>query len=267
MGQFDWWDIMALSPFSWMRWTGYVSVATAFSFVPLSIVTFLGVVENWAPWIQFVVIAIFGIGQGAIIGFGQSLAMRKTDVSVPLRGWISASALGAGALWILGQLPGYFIKVDLTNVYVSFGAILIALVVFACFGFVQYRILKGRVTQAWRWIIITAFSWLLGLLIFAGGGLLAIGDGQAVRMALFLSLSGTIGVVISALLTGLGLKLLSRDSIANPRFGSILPDTPRVNAVKRKVARAKNKARERSGEVAGKAWTKVKPVVRKRPKK
>ena len=47
--------------------------------------------------LQYFAFVLMGLVQGALIGFGQALAMRKTSVSVPGKQWVLVSALGTGA--------------------------------------------------------------------------------------------------------------------------------------------------------------------------
>lgn len=260
---FDWWGVMPTKPFGWMRWNAWVAILTAVSFGPVSMFALISVLDNLGPVVQFFGFALFGLAQGALIGFGQAIAMRNTDVSVPVKAWVLASMLGAGALWVLGQIPGYFVDIDYGNIFVSVGTIFVAIILLAFFGLVQWRILKHRVQRAWRWIIITVYSWLAGLFFFVLGVFTVRTDGRIVVIIAGLSVFGGLAVVLVATLSGLGMRMLARDSISNPRYGTILPNTPKFNAAKRQVAKATTKARVTGEATARKAAAKAAPVAKK----
>lgn len=236
-----------------MKWNAYVTILTAASFVPVSMLSFMSVMDNWIPVLQFFGLAFMGLVQGALIGFGQAVALRGTVMEVPLKPWVYASTLGAGALWILGQIPGYFVSINFGNVFIAIGSLIVALAFLAFFGFVQWRVLRHRVKQAWRWIIITVYSWMAGLLIFIIGGFLIRNVSNIVIVVVAFTAFGTIAVIAVSVLSGFGMRLIAQDRIANPRYGTILPDTPRVNAAKRTVRSASDRARVRTEKLAKKA--------------
>jgi len=246
-----------------MKWNFFVGILTSASFVPLSMFAVIAAFGGLPPFIQFLGFVAVGLLQGALIGFGQALAMRKTVVSVPGRLWIMASTLGAGALWVVGQIPGYFVRIDYSNIVVGIITLLIAAILLAFFGLAQWRVLKHRVRDAYRWIVITVYSWLAGLLVFTLGGMLVRNVTNPLLVTIDLCVFGTVAVIVIAMLSGMGMRVLSRDAIANPRYGTILPNTPRVNAAKRKVASASTRARATGGRAAQKAVAKAAPTVKK----
>ena len=254
---------MAAKPFNWMKWNAFVAVLTAASFVPVSVFSMIGVLDGLAPIFQFFGFAAFGLLQGALIGFGQALALRGSVISVPGKMWIAASTLGAGALWIIGQIPGYFFAVDWGNIFVAIAALIVGLALLAFFGLVQWRVLKHRVRQAWRWIPMTVVAWLAGLVLLLVGFAITRDSSNLILTVLVLSFFGTLGVVAVAVISGFGMRTLAKDAIANPKYGTILPNTPRVNAAKKKVASVSNKARAKGEVVAKKAAVKAAPVAKK----
>ena len=249
---------MAAKPFNWMKWNAFVAVLTAASFIPVSVFGMISVLEGLVPILQFFGFAAFGLLQGALIGFGQALALRNSVVSVPGKMWILASTLGAGAMWIVGQIPGYFFAVDWGNIFIAIGVLAAGLVLLAFFGLVQWRVLKHRVRQAWRWVPITVVSWLGGLIILLVGFLATRTTSNLVITVGVLTVFGTLGVLAVTVLSGYGMKILAKDAISSPKYGTILPNTPRVNAAKKKVAAVSAKARTKGESVAKKAAPAVK---------
>ncbi len=262
--QFDWWVLMAATKaFTIPRWSGYVVIMTAASFIPFSMVTLVSVLDNWFGILQYFAFVLMGLVQGALIGFGQALAMRKTSVSVPGKQWVLVSALGTGATWAIALIPGFFVTPDLTNLIYSSIAAFFIIVVVSLFPYVQTRILRYRIRGAWRWIPITTGSWLIGALVFGLFTLLTRGDVNIFKAVGIMTVGGTIAVIIIAVLQGYGMRYLAKDVIASPRYGNILPDTPRVNAAKRKVSKVSNEAQARAKAAAKAAKVKAKSATKK----
>ena len=236
-----------------LRWSSFTLVMTAASFVPYSVVSLISVLDNWSGFVQYFALALAGLLQGALIGFGQALSMRKTNVAVPGKKWVLVTALGMGALWMIALIPGFFVTPDFGNIVIAIIAAVYLIAVLAVFPYVQTRILRYRIRGAWRWIPITVGSWLVGALIMGLFTLLTRGDDVNIFRAIFFTtLGGTLALLAVTILQGYGMIYLSRDAIAHPRWGNILPDTPRVNAAKRQVGRVSEKAKAKA-KVAGTA--------------
>ena len=226
---------------------------TAASFVPYSVVSLIAVLDNWHGVVQYFALALAGLLQGALIGFGQALSLRKTNVAVPGKKWVLVTALGMGALWMIALIPGFFFTPDLGNIVIAIVAAVYLLVVLAVYPYVQTRILRYRIRGSWRWIPITAGAWLIAALVFGLFTLLTRGEDVNIFRAIFVTtLGGTLALLAVTLLQGYGMIYLSRDAIAHPRWGNILPDTPRVNAAKRQVGKVSQKA-QAGAKVAGTA--------------
>ncbi len=250
--------------FTISRWSGYVVIMTAASFIPFSIVSLVSVLDNWFGLVQYLAFVLMGLVQGAIIGFGQALAIRKTSVWVPGKQWVLVSALGTGATWAVALIPGFFITPDLSNVIYSSIAALFIIVVVSLFPYVQTRILRYRIRGAWRWIPITTGSWLVGALIFGLFTLLTKGDVNIFKAVGIMTVGGTLAVIVIGVLQGYGMRFLAKSVIASPRYGNILPDTPRVNAAKSKVNKVSAAAQARAKAAAKAAKSKVAARVNKK---
>jgi hypothetical protein len=250
----------AAKPFTILRWTSFVLVMTAASFIPMSVVAMISVLDNWFGILQYFAFAAAGLLQGALIGFGQALALRKTTVSVPGKQWVLVTALGTGALWMIALIPGFFVTPDFSNIVVSIVAAIFLLAVLGVFPYVQTRVLRYRIRGAWRWIAITGGSWLVGALIFGLFTLLTRGeDVKVIAAVAMMTIGGTVALLTVTVLQGYGMRYLARDAIAHPTWGNILPDTPRVNAAKSRVnkvsAQAQSKAKVATNVAKKKATT------------
>lgn len=254
----------AAKAFTIPRWSSYVVIMTAASFIPFSMVSLVSVLDNWFGLVQYFAFVLMGLVQGALIGFGQALAMRKTSVSVPGKRWVLVSALGTGATWAVALIPGFFITPDLSNIIYSSIAALFIIVVVSLFPYVQTRILRYRIRGSWRWIPITTLSWLIGALIFGMFTLLTKGDVNIFKAVGIMTVGGTLAVIVIGVLQGFGMRYLSKSVIASPKYGNILPDTPRVNAAKSKVNKVSAAAQARAKAAAKAAKNKVAARVSKK---
>lgn len=252
----------ATKAFTVSRWSSYVVIMTAASFIPFSMVTLVSVLDNWFGIFQYFAFVLMGLVQGALIGFGQALAMRKTNISVPGKQWVLVSALGTGATWAIALIPGFFVTPDLTNIIYSSIAAFFIIVVVSLFPYVQTRILRYRIRGAWRWIPITTGSWLIGALVFGLFTLLTRGDVNIFKAVGIMTVGGTLAVIVIAVLQGYGMRYLAKDVIVSPRYGNILPDTPRVNAAKSKVTKVSNVAQARAKAAAKVAKTKARSATK-----
>jgi hypothetical protein len=256
--------------FTLVRWSAFVLVMTAASWVPFSIIAMVSVLDNWWALLQYFIFIGAGLLQGALIGFGQALALRNTRISVPGRQWIAASSLGAGATWAVALIPGFFFAPDLKNIIVSSLAAAFIIFSVSLFPYVQTRVLRYRVRDSWRWIAITTASWLLGALVFGLFSVLIRGDVNLFVAIFTMTVGGTVALLGVTLVQGAGMRLLAKSTIANPRWGNILPDTPRVEAARARARTAQaragvtaNRAKRQATRVAKSATAKASDVAKR----
>jgi hypothetical protein len=110
--------------------------------------------------------AIGGLGEGAALGFAQSVVLRPRISSLSRRNWVLYTAMAAAIAWILGM--GLSVLGDPSRLHplVVVGYFLIAGPVFLLsIGFAQWLELKKHVVKAWKWIIANAIAWPIGVMI------------------------------------------------------------------------------------------------------
>jgi hypothetical protein len=246
-----------------LRWSSFTLVMTAASFVPYSAIAMISVLDNWHGIVQYLGFALAGLLQGALIGFGQALSLRNTVIAVPGKQWVLVTALGAGAMWMIALIPGFFVTPDFGNIFVAIIAAIFLIAVLTVFPYVQTRVLRYRIRAAWRWIPITVASWLVGALIFGLFTVLVRGEDTSLFLTIFvMTVGGTVALLAATVVQGYGLRRLSFDAIAHPRWGNILPDTPRVIAARKRVGAASVKAQAKA-KVASEVAKKKAGVVAK----
>lgn len=154
--------------FSISRWVSMVTVAESLGFLVPMFGLALATVMGMSPWVAWVTVAIFGAGEGALLGLGQAEALHRTEVAVPFVRWVAATALAATFAWSLGMLPSTLgdagIALDLGNPLVWVTVVAGGMVLLLSIPTAQYRILRGRVRGAWQWIPVNAGAWAAGLM-------------------------------------------------------------------------------------------------------
>ncbi|WP_229275988.1 hypothetical protein [Agromyces kandeliae] len=168
--------------------------------------------RGWAAWLLLVA---FGAGEGALLGLGQSLALRRGPAEVSVGRWVAATAAAASAAWALGMLPSTLddagVGIDwarpATWVVIGFAG----LVLLASIPLAQWPVLAASgVPRAWRWVPLGMVAWLVGLpFTFAPSPIVDVGTPAPVVFALFAA-SGVLMAVTMAFVTGLGLRRMLR---------------------------------------------------------
>jgi hypothetical protein len=197
------------------RWVGFVVAGEGLGFlVPVSgfwLASALGL-EGWAAW---AVLVVAGAGEGALLGLGQSLALRGTRAAVAVGRWVAATAAAASVAWSIGMLPP---TLDDLGAPLDFGAPatwiavgLGALVLLASIPLAQWPVLRAAgVARAWRWIPLNMGAWLVGLVFtFLPSPFVDESTPPAAVFAQF-AVAGVLMALTVAILTGWGLRRMTR---------------------------------------------------------
>ncbi|MBG0816610.1 hypothetical protein [Planomonospora sp. ID82291] len=116
------------------------------------------------PLAQVFLLVLAGAGEGALLGLGQAYALRGALPSVPTRTWVRATAAGATVAWTIGSVP-VLLGEGLTAVPWPLLAVM-GPALLVSMGLFQWRVLRGRVAGAWRWIVASTGGWCMGLAAF-----------------------------------------------------------------------------------------------------
>lgn len=149
------------------RWVGFVVAGESVGFLIPASGFAIAYYAGLAPWPAYVLHVVLGLGEGALLGLAQALALRGTPGEVPVRRWVGVTALAASAAWAIGMLPTTLfdsgVTLDpanpLTWAAVGVGAVAILLTI----PVAQWSVLRDVVHRAWHWIPINAAAWLVGL--------------------------------------------------------------------------------------------------------
>lgn len=195
--------------FSLLWWVIWVTLGLALGFIVPSAASFTAVVDGRDATGQFVSTIIGGAVQGGILGFAQAFALRKTAAKLPMRRWIGITAIGALIAWIVGMIPGTYLKLDATT-----PAALIVLLAFALFAVVampsaQFVILRGtklgKIGRVGRWIPITAVAWTVGIAWLLLAAPLVQDSADLMSLVGLYTVAGLLLALTISFITGLGM--------------------------------------------------------------
>ncbi|MBM7506101.1 hypothetical protein ACFPER_03210 [Agromyces aurantiacus] len=199
------------------RWVGFTVLGESLGFlVPVTgfaLAATLGL-EAWATWALLV---IFGAGEGALLGLGQSLGLRGSAAEVPVGRWVAATAVAASAAWSIGMLLPTFADLGVEIDWASPAAWAVAacagLALLATIPLLQWPVLaQARVPRAWRWVPLNMGAWLVGIVFtFLPSPFIDESSPVWLVFASF-AVGGVLMAATVALLTGLGLRRMVRGS-------------------------------------------------------
>lgn len=198
----------------WMLWWRWVVAMTLGELVGFTVPSIVGGVAaglklEGVAFMLCVVIA--GMGEGAVLGFAQWLALRLAITKMQWREWVLPTALAAGLAWVIGMVPGTFVdfeKIDRTILIVG-GATLGILFVLSMGG-AQWFALRHYVPRAWWWILANAIAWPVGVMMpFVTLGIIP--DDSSVPVMIVAGVVGGVlmGIVVGAI-TGVALVQLTQ---------------------------------------------------------
>lgn len=238
-------------------WLSLVVLAASGGFVPPAIAMAFSVTEGWDGVSQFGLLVFAGLLQGFALGIGEVIALRRGPLRVPAGRWILVTTLAMGAAWLVGLLPGSFSQVDWSNPVVVVAMIVAVIAVLLIVPLAQWFILRSRVRDAWRWLLIMGVATALGVGALLSGIALAAGETTFIRTLLPFILTGWVGIVLFTLVSGLGVFWIAREAFTAAETSAILArrvanESKATTATKSAAARV----RKRVGAAAS-------PVIRK----
>ncbi|MFE5670753.1 hypothetical protein ACFQ58_03990 [Agromyces sp. NPDC056523] len=201
--------------FSLGRWVGFTVLGESLGFlIPVTGFALAGMLglDAWSAWLLLVV---FGAGEGALLGLGQSIGLRGSSAEVPAGRWVAATAVAASVAWSIGMLPSSLadlgVAIDWGSPVTWAGVGVAGLVLLATIPTAQFPVLaRAGVSRAWRWVPLNMCAWLVGLAFtFLPSPFVDESTPPAMMFAAF-GIAGVLMASTVALLTGLGLRRMLR---------------------------------------------------------
>jgi hypothetical protein len=194
-------------------WVPVVALAELVGFALPALVGVLTAASPTAVSLPALVAA--GAVEGAVLGAGQVLVLRRVRPAVSGFRWVGATAVGAALAYVLGLLPSATAPVSATwpPAVVVVSGVLLGVLLLLVIGGAQWLELRRHVDGAGAWIVVTALGWLLGLGVFLAVAVPLWRPGQPVVVAVLVGLgAGALMATAMATVTGVGLvRLLARD--------------------------------------------------------
>jgi hypothetical protein len=197
------------------RWVGFTVLGEGLGFlIPVTgfaLAATLGL-DGWAGWALLVA---FGAGEGALLGLGQSIGLRRSSAEVPIGRWVPVTAVAASLAWAIGMLPTTLSDLGAAIDWASPATWAVVapagLVLLATIPLLQWPVLaQSGVPRAWRWVPLNMGAWLVGLVFtFLPSPFIDESSPAALVFALF-AIGGVLMASTVALLTGLGLRRMVR---------------------------------------------------------
>ncbi|MBI5053343.1 MAG: hypothetical protein HZC38_04610 [Chloroflexi bacterium] len=192
----------ALSYHGWGLWWRWVVAMTLGELVGFTVPSIVGGVAAGLKieGVAFVIcVVIGGMGEGAVLGFAQWLALRLAVPKIHWREWVLPTTLAAGVAWIIGMVPGTFVDFEKTDrTILIVGGILLGILFVLSMGGAQWFALRHYVPRAWWWIAANAIAWPVGVMMpFVTLGIIP--DDSSVPVMI---VAGVIGGVLMGIVVG-----------------------------------------------------------------
>lgn len=192
------------------RWVTVVAATEAIGFALPAIV---GASTTTAP-ASVVVPALVAAGlfEGTVLGFGQALVLRRAIPDFSTLQWVLATAVGAMLGYTLGLLPST-LATDWPPAMTVAGAGVLGVLILVTIGGTQWLVLRRHLHRAYRWILITAAAWFVGMAVFLGFSTPLWQEGQPLGTTIGVGIiGGLLMAAVTTWVTGVGLvRLLAAD--------------------------------------------------------
>lgn len=204
-----------LRGFSLPRWVAFVVAGEGAGFLLPAAGFAVSAGAGLAPWPAYVLLVVAGAGEGALLGLGQSTAVRGTAAEVPRGRWVLVTALAASAAWALGMLPSTLTALGAAPDLSAPGTWLLlgvgGALLLVSIPLAQWPVLRGVLPGAWRWVPWNVLAWLLGLPLTLVASPFVDEDSPAWLVGVLFVAGGLAMAVVVALVTGAGVRhLLAR---------------------------------------------------------
>jgi hypothetical protein len=199
----NWWDWNL-----WLQWTLANVAGEVLGLGLAGVVAIVMVLTTGEPETAFVTLMMAGVIiaagtlEGVIVGFAQWLVLHRRLRRMSRREWITATAIGAFAAWVIGMAPSTLMALnqsagsspppEISDAVKYALAAVMGAVLGMILGAPQWRALRRHAPGASLWVWANAAAWAVGMpVVFIGAGASPIG-------ASALSVALTVVVTVAA---------------------------------------------------------------------
>jgi hypothetical protein len=177
------------------------------------------------PLLSLPLIVLAGVLEGLVLGVAQSVVLRREFLGFSRPAWVAATAIGAGAAWLLAMLAVTSAPVwtEWSPVATIPLGIVLGSALLASIGFAQWTVLRHHVARSRTWVPVNAVAWAMGIGVLMGISTPLWHEGQPTVLVIAIGLLGGVAMALTvALVTGLWLARL----VAPRSHGSSAARTP-----------------------------------------
>lgn len=196
--------------FSVQRWIALVLPGETAGFVLPGLAWFAVWTANVPPLPAAAVVVLFGVGEGAVLGYAQWRALRSWRPDFSSR-WIVATSLSAMLAWACGMAPSTASDLGAPGWLAMLLGFSLMPVLLLSMPVAQWRVLRAYVPRAWRWVPWSLAAWLLALPPTFIGPMSIPDDSPAGVIAITWLASGLAMATILAFVTGKAMQHLTSD--------------------------------------------------------
>ncbi|WP_206796356.1 hypothetical protein [Amycolatopsis sp. MtRt-6] len=194
-----------------LAWTWFLVVTVA-EFLGFAIPAVTGALTANSPTaVSLPALLLAGAVEGAALGTGQALVLRRILPAFNTRRWVAATAGAASFAYLAGLAPSTWAAglVSWPPLVLWPVAAVLGTALLLSIGFAQWLVLRRHLARSARWIFTTAGAWLLGLAGFLGVTMPLWQPGQGLGPTILIGIAG--GLVMAATtsaVTGVALRRL-----------------------------------------------------------
>lgn len=196
--------------FSVQRWIALVLPGETVGFVLPGLAWFAVWTANVPPLVAAAVVVLSGAGEGAVLGYAQWRALRAWQPTFTTR-WIAATALSAMAAWACGMVSSTASDMGAPDSLAMILGVSLMPFLLLSMPVAQWRVLRGYVPRAWRWVPWSVAAWMFALPPTFIGPMSIPNDSPAAVIALTWVISGLAMATILAFVTGKVMQHLVAD--------------------------------------------------------
>jgi uncharacterized integral membrane protein len=166
--------------------------------------------DDMPLWLTLALALVVGGLEGASLGSGQWLVLRRRFANLSGSSWAGATALGGGLAWALGMGLGGRVFTMPPPLWLMATLMVVSGLIFGgLLGGAQWLVLRRHVARggrAWRWPLANAVGWTIGLLaVYAATSF--IDESTPVLVTVLITVpAGATMAIVPALVTGLTLR-------------------------------------------------------------
>jgi hypothetical protein len=186
------------------RWVGWTVAGEAAGFAIAATAGALAATQDLPRTPEFALLVGAGSIEGALLGAGQAMGMRKLQLSPRiLRRWPTVTSAAAAVAWSIGLLPSSIPAIPWSSPATWLIAAVLGAALLLSIPTAQYLLLRTAIRTASRWIWVNALAWLLGICWTFAPSPLVDASTPILTLIVIYAAAGALMAVTVAVITGL----------------------------------------------------------------